>query len=113
MEGFRRGDVAAARKEQQGGDVASLVAKERNRGACKLLGWLLEPRASIRRHTGSYYPKRYWELLPKEILGATTQRDTRSYYPKRYLELLPKEILVAITQRDTVELLPKEILGMS
>ncbi|GJW14804.1 IQ-DOMAIN 14-like protein [Tanacetum coccineum] len=35
------GDVAAARKEQQGGDVASLVAKERNRGACKLLGWLL------------------------------------------------------------------------
>ncbi|GJT53705.1 hypothetical protein Tco_0988759 [Tanacetum coccineum] len=52
-----------------------------------------EPGASIRRHTGSYYPKRYWELLPKEILGATTQRDTGSYYPKRYWELLPKEIL--------------------
>ncbi|GKB92375.1 reverse transcriptase domain-containing protein [Tanacetum coccineum] len=29
------------KKEQQGGDVASLVAKEKNRGACKLLGWLL------------------------------------------------------------------------
>ncbi|GJX58951.1 putative ribonuclease H-like domain-containing protein [Tanacetum coccineum] len=29
------------RKEQQGGDVATLVAKEKNRGACKLLGWLL------------------------------------------------------------------------
>ncbi|GJV58984.1 ribonuclease H-like domain-containing protein [Tanacetum coccineum] len=42
LEGFWRGDVAAARKEQQGGDVASLVAKERNRGACKLLGWLLD-----------------------------------------------------------------------
>ncbi|GJS40434.1 retrovirus-related pol polyprotein from transposon TNT 1-94 [Tanacetum coccineum] len=41
LEGFWRGDVAAARKEQQGGDVASLVAKERNRGACKLLGCLL------------------------------------------------------------------------
>ncbi|GJQ91382.1 hypothetical protein Tco_0002521 [Tanacetum coccineum] len=38
LEGFWRGDVVAARKEQQGGDVASLVAKERNRGACKLLG---------------------------------------------------------------------------
>ncbi|GKA39369.1 hypothetical protein Tco_0731920, partial [Tanacetum coccineum] len=49
-----------------------------------------EPGASIRRHTGSYYPKRYWELLPKEILGATTQRDG-SYYPKRYWVLLPKE----------------------
>ncbi|GJQ91934.1 hypothetical protein Tco_0003073 [Tanacetum coccineum] len=51
--------------------------------------------------TGSLYPKTYWELLPKEILGATTQRDTGSYYPKRYWELLPKEILGAITQRDT------------
>ncbi|GJX67332.1 hypothetical protein Tco_0303059 [Tanacetum coccineum] len=48
----------------------------------------------------SYYPKRYWELLPKEILGAITQRDTGSYYPKRYWELLPKEILGAITQRE-------------
>ncbi|GJS22226.1 hypothetical protein Tco_0450858 [Tanacetum coccineum] len=69
--------------------------------------------------TGSLYPKTYWELLPKEILGAITQRDTESYYPKRYWELLPKEILGAITQRDTGsyypkrywELLPKEILG--
>ncbi|GJV83018.1 hypothetical protein Tco_1522916 [Tanacetum coccineum] len=51
--------------------------------------------------TGSLYPKTYWELLPKEILGATTQRDTGSYYPKRYWELLPKEILGAITQRET------------
>ncbi|GJT46345.1 hypothetical protein Tco_0955060 [Tanacetum coccineum] len=51
--------------------------------------------------TGSLYPKTYWELLPKEILGAITQRDTGSYYPKRYWELLPKEILGAITQRDT------------
>ncbi|GJX90111.1 hypothetical protein Tco_0343437, partial [Tanacetum coccineum] len=43
--------------------------------------------------TGSLYPKTYWELLPKEILGATIQRDTESYYPKRYWELLPKERL--------------------
>ncbi|GJX65705.1 retrovirus-related pol polyprotein from transposon TNT 1-94 [Tanacetum coccineum] len=38
-------------------------------------------------------PETYWELLPKEILRASTQRDNRSYYPKRYWELLPKEIL--------------------
>ncbi|GJZ71139.1 hypothetical protein Tco_0634990, partial [Tanacetum coccineum] len=56
---------------------------------------------TLKQHTRSYYPKRYWELLPKEILGAITQRDTGSYYPKRYWELLPKEILRAITQRDT------------
>ncbi|GKB28524.1 hypothetical protein Tco_0867925, partial [Tanacetum coccineum] len=37
----------------------------------------------------------------EDILGATTQRDTGSYYPKRYWELLPKEILGAITQRET------------
>ncbi|GJS76149.1 hypothetical protein Tco_0726030 [Tanacetum coccineum] len=60
-----------------------------------------EPGAFIRRHTGSYYPKRYWELLPKEILRDITQRDTGRYYPKRYWELLPKEILEAIIQRDT------------
>ncbi|GJV01840.1 hypothetical protein Tco_1335409 [Tanacetum coccineum] len=41
------------------------------------------------------------EPLSEDILGATTQRDTGSYYPKRYWELLPKEILGAITQRDT------------
>ncbi|GKB68883.1 hypothetical protein Tco_0930295, partial [Tanacetum coccineum] len=51
--------------------------------------------------TGSLYQKIYWELLPKEILGATTQRDIRSYYPKRYWELLPKELLGDITQRET------------
>ncbi|GJU27415.1 hypothetical protein Tco_1166036 [Tanacetum coccineum] len=57
--------------------------------------------------TRSFYPKTYWELLPKEILGATTQIDTGSYYPKRYWELLPKEILGAITQRDTGSYYPK------
>ncbi|GJY39745.1 hypothetical protein Tco_0426109 [Tanacetum coccineum] len=60
----------------------------------------IEPGASIRRDTRSYYPKRYWELLPKDILGATNQRDTGSYNPKRYWELLPKEISGAITQRE-------------
>ncbi|GJY21925.1 hypothetical protein Tco_0394491 [Tanacetum coccineum] len=44
--------------------------------------------ATTQRDTGSYYPKRYWELLPKEILGATTQRDTGSYYAKRYWDVL-------------------------
>ncbi|GKC12498.1 hypothetical protein Tco_1009280, partial [Tanacetum coccineum] len=47
------------------------------------------------------------EPLSEDILGATTQRDTRSYYPKRYWELLPKEILGAITQRDTGSYYPK------
>ncbi|GJV98655.1 hypothetical protein Tco_1553907, partial [Tanacetum coccineum] len=51
--------------------------------------------------TESLYPNTFWELLPKKILGVTTQRDTRSYYPKRYWKLLPKEILGAITQRET------------
>nr|GEU52747.1 hypothetical protein [Tanacetum cinerariifolium] len=37
----------------------------------------------------------------EDILGATTQRDTRSYYPKRYWELFPKEILGVISQRNT------------
>ncbi|GKD37284.1 hypothetical protein Tco_1257491 [Tanacetum coccineum] len=41
--------------------------------------------ATTQRDTGSYYPKRYWELLPKEILGAIPQRDTQSYYQKRDL----------------------------
>ncbi|GJZ16496.1 hypothetical protein Tco_0552173 [Tanacetum coccineum] len=39
-------------------------------------------------HYRSYYPKRYWELLPKEILGAITQRDTGSYYQKRDCDVL-------------------------
>ncbi|GKD97470.1 hypothetical protein Tco_1381367, partial [Tanacetum coccineum] len=44
--------------------------------------------ATAQRDTGSYYSKRYWELLPKEILGAITQRDTVSYYPKRDWDVL-------------------------
>ncbi|GKB47339.1 hypothetical protein Tco_0898092 [Tanacetum coccineum] len=47
-----------------------------------------------------YNPKRYWEILLKEILGDTTQRDIGRYYPKRYWEILPKEILGDTTQRD-------------
>ncbi|GJU29241.1 hypothetical protein Tco_1172830 [Tanacetum coccineum] len=39
-------------------------------------------RATTQRDTGSYYPKRYWELLTKEILGAITQRDTGMTYGK-------------------------------
>ncbi|GJU71267.1 hypothetical protein Tco_1262672 [Tanacetum coccineum] len=59
-----------------------------------------EANIALIEHTESYYPMRYWELLPKEILGAITQRDIGSYYPKRYWELLPKERLGAITQRE-------------
>ncbi|GKF36412.1 hypothetical protein Tco_0113170, partial [Tanacetum coccineum] len=55
----------------------------------------------IFNRTEILYLKTYWELLPKEILGATTQRDTGSYYPKRYWELLPTEIPGATTQRET------------
>nr|GEW54777.1 integrase, catalytic region, zinc finger, CCHC-type, peptidase aspartic, catalytic [Tanacetum cinerariifolium] len=63
--------------------------------------------------TGSLYPKTHWELLPKDILGATTQRDTESYYPETYWELLPKEILPCWCLYPKIywELLPKEILG--
>ncbi|GJR54759.1 putative reverse transcriptase domain-containing protein [Tanacetum coccineum] len=71
------------------------------------------------RDTSIYYPKRYWEILPKEILGDTTQRDIGRYYPKRYWEILPKEILGDTTQRDIGryypkrywEILPKEIFS--
>ncbi|GKC86846.1 hypothetical protein Tco_1147495, partial [Tanacetum coccineum] len=86
-------------------------------------GEISSGRKKSQEHTGSYYPKRYWELLPKEILGATTQRDTGSYYPKRYWELLPKEIdtsgattskkilRVNITQeRETESYYPKRLL---
>ncbi|GKA41538.1 hypothetical protein Tco_0734198 [Tanacetum coccineum] len=44
--------------------------------------------ATTQRDTGSYYPKIYWQLLPKEILGAITQRDTGSYYLKRDWDVL-------------------------
>ncbi|GJR33367.1 reverse transcriptase domain-containing protein [Tanacetum coccineum] len=59
------------------------------------------------RDIGRYYPKRYWEILPKEILGDTTQRDIGRYYPKRYWEILPKEILGDTTQRDIRSYYPK------
>ncbi|GKC82868.1 putative ribonuclease H-like domain-containing protein [Tanacetum coccineum] len=137
VEGFWGVCVVRLGKGRQGGDG----------GTCKLLGCLLgdvikvlenrEPLsedilgATTQRDTRSYYPKRYWELLPKEILGATTQRDkeilgaitqrdTGSYYPKRDWDVLWEngDILGATTQRDTRsyypkrywELLPKEIL---
>ncbi|GJV99966.1 hypothetical protein Tco_1555218 [Tanacetum coccineum] len=45
------------------------------------------------RDAGSHYPKRYWELLPEEILGVFTRRDVGSHYPKRCWESLPKEML--------------------
>nr|GEV70077.1 reverse transcriptase domain-containing protein [Tanacetum cinerariifolium] len=65
------------------------------------------------QRTGSLYPKIFWEPLPKEILGASTQRYTRSHYPKIYWEPLPKDILGATTQRDTFMWvpLPQEILS--
>ncbi|GJV22138.1 hypothetical protein Tco_1371158 [Tanacetum coccineum] len=91
---------------------------------------LIDAGAIIQRDVGRYYPKRYWEILPKEILGDTTQRDIEEilgdttqrdigrYYPKRYWEILPKEILGDTTQRDIEEILGdttqrdiEEILG--
>ncbi|GJS36415.1 hypothetical protein Tco_0534797 [Tanacetum coccineum] len=63
------------------------------------------------RDTLSYYPKRYWEMLPKEILGDTIQRDIRRYYPKRYWESLPEDILGDITLRDTSIYLGNNISG--
>ncbi|GJZ63137.1 hypothetical protein Tco_0619558 [Tanacetum coccineum] len=79
------GDEFPLRSEDTGmGDSTrlSVLVVKYPRGGKEILG-IVGPGASIRRHTGSYYPKRYWELLPKEILGAITQRDNGSYYPKR------------------------------
>ncbi|GKE04268.1 hypothetical protein Tco_1396286 [Tanacetum coccineum] len=69
--------------EQPSGDM-SVIPLPNNREPLSedILG------ATTQRDTGSYYPKRYWELLPKEILGAITQRDTGSYYPKRDWDVL-------------------------
>ncbi|GJU51409.1 hypothetical protein Tco_1220964 [Tanacetum coccineum] len=48
-----------------------------------------------------YYPKRYWEILPKEILGDTTQRDIGRYYPKRYFhELLVQRFAAIVGYRE-------------
>ncbi|GJR79975.1 hypothetical protein Tco_0150760, partial [Tanacetum coccineum] len=136
--------VGRAYMEQKEGDVAQFMAKKWKRGPCKLLGSeggeslrCLDAKLTLemgqnerKRDTRSYYPKRCWEILPKEILGDTTQRDIEEilgdttqrdikeilgdttqrdigrYYPKRYWEILSKEILGDITQSDT-----KEILG--
>ncbi|GKC17419.1 hypothetical protein Tco_1014201 [Tanacetum coccineum] len=67
---------------------------------------VIEPGAFTRRYTRSHYPKRYWKILPKEILEDITQRDIGRYYAKRYWEILPKGILGDTTQRNI-----KEILG--
>ncbi|GJY72243.1 hypothetical protein Tco_0475946 [Tanacetum coccineum] len=77
-----------------GRDFDALPSKEDTVSFLRELG-------HTREITESLYPKTYWELLPKEIIGAIIQRDTGSYYLKRYWELLPKEILGAITQRES------------
>ncbi|GKB67723.1 hypothetical protein Tco_0929135, partial [Tanacetum coccineum] len=68
--------------------IAMSLAAQHPRQGSSLL-WL------IGMHWGNREP------LSEDILGATTQRDNGSYYPKRYWELLPKEILGATTPRDT------------
>ncbi|GJT24473.1 putative reverse transcriptase domain-containing protein [Tanacetum coccineum] len=57
------------------------------------------------KRTESLYPKTYWELLPKEILGATTQRDTGSYYPKRYWDVLWENGEYKLMEQDLRNLL--------
>ncbi|GJU49341.1 reverse transcriptase domain-containing protein [Tanacetum coccineum] len=47
------------KKGAQRGDVASLVAMERNIGVCKLLGWLLELRQNVRSHPAYWYNRRF------------------------------------------------------
>nr|GEY27089.1 hypothetical protein [Tanacetum cinerariifolium] len=59
------------------------------------------------RHTGSHYPKTYWESLPEDILGVTTLRHTGSHYPKTYWGSLPKDVLEVITRRHTRSHYPK------
>ncbi|GKB59106.1 reverse transcriptase domain-containing protein, partial [Tanacetum coccineum] len=66
---------------------------------------------------GRYYPKRYWEILPKEILGDITQRDIEKILGDTTQRDI-KEILGDTTQIDIEEILGdttqidiKEILG--
>ncbi|GKB62375.1 hypothetical protein Tco_0918561, partial [Tanacetum coccineum] len=79
-----KSSVQVVKSKDQGGDkeVMEVLNKNREPLSEDILG------ATTQRDTGSYYPKRYWELLPKEILGAITQRDTGSYYPKRDWDVL-------------------------
>nr|GEU53813.1 hypothetical protein [Tanacetum cinerariifolium] len=50
-------------------------------------------RVTTLRHTGSHYPKTYWESLPEDILGVITQKHIGSHYPKTYWKSLPEDIL--------------------
>ncbi|GKA37633.1 hypothetical protein Tco_0724198 [Tanacetum coccineum] len=68
--------------------------------------------ATIQRDIERYYPKRYWEILHKEILEDITQRDIGSHYPKRYWESLPEDILGITTLRDTSIIGDVEQLGI-
>nr|GEX89531.1 hypothetical protein [Tanacetum cinerariifolium] len=51
------------------------------------------------RHTGSHYPKTYWDLLPEDVLGVITRRRTRSHYPKMYWESLLEDVMRCMEMR--------------
>nr|GEX66884.1 RNA-directed DNA polymerase, eukaryota [Tanacetum cinerariifolium] len=59
-------------------------------------------------HTGSYYPKTYWELLPEDVLGVI--RRTRSQYPKTYRESLPED---ALSYKDLLGALMGKIIDIN
>ncbi|GJQ91749.1 hypothetical protein Tco_0002888, partial [Tanacetum coccineum] len=71
---------AKAKPRRQGGDVANLVAKEKNRGACKLLGWLFAIRS--------------WE----ELLSPKKQGHNQSFSST---SALPQEFEMGESSRKT------------
>ncbi|GKC89137.1 hypothetical protein Tco_1149786, partial [Tanacetum coccineum] len=74
---------ATTKEGAQGGNVASLVAKERNRGACKLLGWLLVIEVEISSWRGARVGVRTY-LLGGAIDGSEANGIIRD--PKLELE---------------------------
>ncbi|GJT01514.1 hypothetical protein Tco_0822683 [Tanacetum coccineum] len=59
------------------------------------------------RLLGRYYPKRYWELLPKEILRAITQRETGMSYGKMELSKVEGDGEVKVMTRGFGDLVAK------
>ncbi|GJV79797.1 hypothetical protein Tco_1515667 [Tanacetum coccineum] len=48
----------------------------------------------------SLYPKMWWEPLPRDVVGASTQRCGGSLYPKMWWEPLPNDVVDASWQME-------------
>ncbi|GJX21063.1 hypothetical protein Tco_0223740 [Tanacetum coccineum] len=91
--------------------TGTLMAEKENVVIVKVLGTLvLYNHGVIHSNIEELLPESIGDTT-KEILGDITQKDIGRYYPKRYWEILPKEILRDITQRDTFMYLGNNISG--